>query len=257
MYSNNLVNKMYDGTNLTVDKSLFQWVVDTNQYYKDRLIKSVDDDFGLWGSAWGAEQGKDNCLCIFSCPWFTDFCLTGNRYNEGEKDTAVGKRTDVNLRLSKSHKGWFWGGTWLTATTTGLAKTEIKDSIANLIKTMTTDKATLKAIAEGAGDFTNNTDAMTELANSTFKYDYFGGQNPFKYYVASIDACNLSKASDFDQQVAEGIQSAFRQYFQGNIKANAAWTELQEELKKKTNLELTNIKVADGVTITADGIDIQ
>ena len=264
MYSNNLINPMYTETgtgdaktkSLVVDESLFQWVVDTNKYYKDRLIKSVDDDFGLWGSAWNAEQGKDNCLCIFSCPWFTDFCLTGNRYNEGEKDTAVGKRTDVNLRLSKSHKGWFWGGTWLTATTEGLKKDAIKDSIVNLIKTMTTDKTTLVNIAKGAGDFTNNQDAMKEIADSDFKYDYFGGQNPFKYYVESVKGADLSKASDFDQQVAEGIQSAFRQYYQGNIKADAAWNELKEELKKKTNLELSEISYASTVEITAAGITI-
>ena len=252
MYSNNLHAKMYteEGTtkSLKIDRSLLQWAKDTNDFYTSRYIKSVDDDYGLWGSAWGAEQGKDNCLCIFSCPWYTDFCLTGNRYNEGEKDTAVGKRTDCNIRLAKSHKGWFWGGTWLTATTDGLGKAAIKDSIVSLIKTMTTDKTTLVNIAKGAGDFTNNSDAMDELAASNFKYDYFGGQNPFAYYVASIEGADLSKASDFDQQVAEGIQSAFRQFFQKNITAQAAWEELKEELATKTKIAATSITL-DGTIV--------
>ena len=69
----------------------------------------------------------------------------------------------------------------------------------------------------------------------------------------AIDACNLSNASDFDQAVAEGIQSAFRQYFQGNIDAVTAWDELQKELVTKTSIAADNITLdgtISGNTIT-------
>ena len=258
VYSNNLTAKMFDdkGTaettddTLTVDKQLFQWAKDTKEFYDARYIRSVDDDYGLWGAEWGAEQGKDNCLCIFSCPWFTDFCLTGYRANKGEEEKPIAERTDCGLRVAPSHKGWFWGGTWLTATKTGLAKDGIKSDIATLIKTMTTDKDTLVAIAKGAGDFTNSKAAMEDLAkDDTCKVAYFGGQNCFSIYATSVAGADLSKASDYDQQVAENIQAAFRKYFQAYCTAEEAWDDFKTELAKKVSIEPT---IATGVTLGDD-----
>jgi hypothetical protein len=254
VYSNNLTAKMWDGTNLTVDKQLFQWAKDTKEFYDARYIRSVDDDYGLWGAEWGAEQGKDNCLCIFSCPWFTDFCLTGYRANKGEEDKPIAQRTDCGLRVAPSHKGWFWGGTWLTATKTGLAKDGIKDDIATLIKTMTTDKETLVAIAKGANDFTNSTEAMADLAkDDSCKVAYFGGQNCFSIYAKSVEGADLSKASDYDQQVAENIQAAFRKYFQAYSTAKEAWDEFVKALQDKIT---KTPQLPEGVTVTDAGITI-
>jgi hypothetical protein len=246
---------MWDGTNLTVDKQLFQWAKDTKEFYDARYIRSVDDDYGLWGAEWGAEQGKDNCLCIFSCPWFTDFCLTGYRANKGEEEKPIAQRTDCGLRVAPSHKGWFWGGTWLTATKTGLAKDGIKDDIATLIKTMTTDKETLVAIAKGANDFTNSTEAMADLAkDDSCKVAYFGGQNCFSIYATSVEGADLSKASDYDQQVAENIQAAFRKYFQAYSTAKEAWDEFVTALEDK--ISKTPVMAA-GVSVTDAGITIE
>ncbi len=255
VYSNNLSAKMWDGTDLTVDKQLFQWAKDTKEFYDARYIRSVDDDYGLWGAEWGAEQGKDNCLCIFSCPWFTDFCLTGYRANKGEEEKPIAERTDCGLRVAPSHKGWFWGGTWLTATKTGLAKDGIKADIATLIKTMTTDKDTLVAIAKGAGDFTNSQAAMEDLAkDDSCKVAYFGGQNCFSIYATSVAGADLSKASDYDQQVAENIQAAFRKYFQAYSTAAEAWAEFVSALEDKIT---KTPKLPTGVSITDAGITIE
>jgi hypothetical protein len=260
VFSNNLKEKMYDAENetLTIDESLFQWAKETKEFFTKRYIKSVDDDYGLWQGEWGAEMGKDNCLCIFSCPWFNDFCLKGYRHDAtDDPDTmAIAEMKDAKVRIAPSHKGWFWGGTWLTATTNGLADTKIKASIEQLIKTMTTDTDTLVNIAKGAGDFTNDEAAMEELAESDFALDYFGGQNPYKYFVDSVAGADLGKASDFDQQVAENIQSAFRQYFQGTLDAEEAWEELVEALADKTSVDEDNIFVADSVELDGEKIII-
>ena len=245
VYSQNLANKMWDGTNLTVAPEIFDWVEDTMDFYNKRYIRSVDDDYGLWGAEWGAEQGKDNCLCIFSVPWFTDFCLKGYRYADGDDPDNMGVKEmkNVNLKVCASHKGWFWGGTWLTATKTGLANDKIKGSIEDIIKKMTTDTDTLVAISKGVGDFTNSEAAMENLAKSDdMKLDYFGGQNAFAIYAESIKTADMSKASDYDQQVNEGMQGAFKQYFQGFLSFDDAWADAIDRISKASGVGKDNIK---------------
>jgi hypothetical protein len=250
VYSQNIADKQWDGTNITVAPELFEWVNDTMEAFTKRYIRSVDDDYGLWGAEWGAEQGKDNCLCIFSVPWFTDFCLKGYRFNKGEDEYAIKEMSDVKLKVCASHLGWFWGGTWLTATPHGLANTAIKSNIEDIIKKMGTDKDTLVAIAKGTGDFTNSEAAMEELATSDdMKLNYFGGQNAFAIYAESIKGADLSAASDYDQPINEAMQASFRQYFQGYFTAAEAWADFKTECNKKSNIAEANILLPDGKTI--------
>jgi hypothetical protein len=272
-YGNNLSAKMYyetDGTddkgqaikigNIKVDKNIFQWAVDTKDYVDKQYIKSVADGWGLWGEDWGAEQGKDQCLTIFSCPWFTDFCLNGNRYNETGKDkdgNAIYEQKDYNIRAVKGYSNWFWGGTWLTATPKGVADAAIKDDIKDIIAKMTTDKTLLLNLAKKYSDFTNHEEAMTELgASDDGKSVYFGGQNVFAIYLDAVKNADLSKASDYDQQVTEKFQNAFRPYFQGSKNPSQCWAIFLKDCADATSIKQANITAADGVTISDTGITI-
>jgi len=265
VYGNNLSAKMWDGTNITIDKQLFRWAKDTKAYDAAGKLAGDNSDYALWGKEWGAEQGKDNALCIFSCPWFTDFCLTGYRYKEAEKGKAVKEMTDNNLRLAAGYGSWFWGGTWLTATKKAVANSAIKDTVKDIIAKMTTDKDTLLNLAKTYGDFTNDKEAMTALAGSDDgKINYFGGQNVFAYYAAAVEKADLSKASDFDQQINEKFQEKFHDYFiaptgkpdDSHKDAATAWSNFVTALAEATGVKKENIKMASGVTITGETIEI-
>lgn len=257
-YSNNVKTKMYDGEKITVAKELFQWAKDTYDFNKAGYIHSVEDGYALWGTDWGAQQGQDNDLCIFSVPWFSDFCLTGNRapQYETEEDKAKGyvAAKDSGLRVVAGYQSWFWGGTWLTATPVSQQETTIKEEVGNIIKEMTTNKDVLLGISKKFADFTNNEEAMDALgADTTFTNGYFGGKNVFSIYAKAVKAADLSGASDFDQQINENIQSAFMLWFQGTKNAKEAWDQFVSDVKTKTSKE---VAAAEGVTITADGITI-
>ena len=251
-YGNNLSAQMYDAKKktITVDKALFDYAKDTKAFADAGYIEGTDDDYGLWQSKWNAAMGEDNCLCIFSCPWYTDFCLTGNRKpvysgteeEKKEKEKAgYSKADDSGLRMAAGYKTWFWGGTWLTATPVSQQEETIKGEVANIIKKMTTDKETLLNIAKTYSDFTNDKGAMTDLAaDATAKNGYFGGQNCFAYYAAAVEKCDLSKASDYDQQITEGFQAAFVNYIRGEKDAKACWDEFKAELTKKTSISKIN-----------------
>lgn len=265
VYGNNLSAKMWDGTNITIDKQLFQWAKDTKAYDDAGKLCGDNSDYALWGKEWGAEQGKDNALCIFSCPWFTDFCLTGYRYKDAEKGKAVKEMSDNNLRLAAGYGSWFWGGTWLTATKKAVANSSIKDTVKDIIAKMTTDKDTLLELAKTYGDFTNDKGAMEDLAKSDAgKINYFGGQNVFAYYAAAVEKADLSKASDFDQQINEKFQEKFHDYFikptgaadDSHKDAATAWSNFVTALAEATGIKKENIKMASGVTISGETITI-
>jgi hypothetical protein len=251
-YGNNLSAQMYDAKKktITVDKALFDYAKDTRAFADAGYICGTDDDFGLWQGKWNAEMGKDNCLCIFSCPWYTDFCLTGNRVpqyaSDADKEKGYAYAKDSGLRLAAGYKTWFWGGTWLTATPVSQQEETIKGEVANIIKKMTTDKETLLNISKTYSDFTNDKGAMTDLAaDATAKNGYFGGQNAYAYYAAAVEKCDLSKASDYDQQITEGFQAAFVKYIRGEKDAAACWEEFKAELTKKTSISKINYAAND------------
>ncbi len=261
VYQNNLTAKMFDGNNIAIDKQLFQWVVDTKDFADEGYIFSTSADYGLWKDAWGAKQGDDDCLCVFSCPWFTDFCLTGNVQPENKES---GNYTDLGYKAVAGYKSWFWGGTWLTATKKAVEDSKKKDTIKDIIAKMTTDTDLLKKLAIKYGDFTNDKPAMEALgASEEGNSKLFGGQNVVAIYAKSVLSADLSKASDYDQQICENIQSSFRAYFQdGEDHKDAATclaafkkalTEVIPELSKEEN---PGTFTTPGVTISGETITI-
>lgn len=288
-YSNNMSDKMLKAGKLTADKNLFQWVLDTAEFNKLGYLKGDSSGYGLWGDDWNAAQAADSdVLTVFSCPWYTDFCLTGN--------CKVEKGESSPYKAVAGYQGWFWGGTWLTATQDGIEDATKKATITDIIKEMTTDADVLLALSKGELDFTNNEAAMEALAkDDAGKSTYFGGQNVYAIYAKSVKFADLSNASDYDQYISEEMQNKFLPYIQAaagnksykdkvdekgnpvykvdedgeyildkdgnkiveqeevNQGAESCWAEFVKIIKEKTNM---TINLPTGVTITAEGIAI-
>lgn len=235
VYQNNLSAKMYDGSKVTIDKQLFQWAQDTIDFVNKGYIFSTASTYGLWGEDWGKAQGGNQTLCVFSCPWFTDFCLTGNV----KPDVKDGNYGDLGYKAVKGYASWFWGGTWLTATKKAVENEAIKDTVKDIIAKMTTDTDLLTKLAKKYGDFCNDEAAMNALANSADgNSTLFGGQNVYKIYAESVKSADLSKASDYDQQICENFQNCFRNFFQKKEgkTADVCWADFTKALAEATSL---------------------
>jgi hypothetical protein len=237
-YENNLSAKMYDGSKITVDANLINWINDTKDYASKGYIQGLTNDYALWGGLWASAMAEDKALCVFTCPWFTDFCLTGNR---AKGKDAAGNWNEAGMKMVAGYSSWFWGGTWLTATPVSQQESTITNDVKEIILDMTTNKDTLLLISKGTLDFTNNKAAMTELAAETPApgnpgYSTFFGQNPYGIYAAAVEKADLSKASDFDQQISEKIQGAFRPYFAGTKTADEAWAQFVQDVKDATSV---------------------
>jgi hypothetical protein len=161
------------------------------------------------------------------------------------------------MKAVKGYKSWFWGGTWLTATKTAAEDEAKKATVKDIIAKMTTDTDILKKLAIKYGDFTNDKPAMDALAKSDEgKSDLFGGQNVTAIYAASVEKADLSKASDYDQQICENIQNSFRTFFRGTDTAQVCLAAYIKALTEATSVKAENIKLAEGVTVSGDTITI-
>ncbi|MBP5445659.1 MAG: hypothetical protein J6Y28_05755 [Acholeplasmatales bacterium] len=259
-YGNMISGPMYDATEktITVDENIFNYAVDTKEFNEAGYLLGDSAAYGLWGASWNASMNADsNALTMFVCPWFTDFCMAGNCPAEKDKDGNVIPESQP-WRVVKGYADWFWGGTWLTATKSGIADADKKTTISNIIKTMTTDTTTLRAISDGELDFTNDEDAMNAKAeDTTVKNDFFGGQNVYAIYAVSVQNASLANASDYDQQITENFQSAFLPYIQGAKKGGAAkdcWKTFVDAIAK-VNKDLT-VSAASSVDVSGDEIVI-
>ena len=91
------------------------------------------------------------------------------------------------------------------------------------MKTMTCDPEVLQTITKDTQDFTNNVEAMEELAaDDDFASAFLGGQNHIALFTESAKGIDMSNISPYDQGLNEGIQTAFKDYFNGNVDYDTA-----------------------------------
>ena len=129
----------------------------------------------------------------------------------------------------KGPQGFSWGGTWICAA----AGTDNIDIIKDMMLTLTCDKETMVAIAKGAGDFTNNQPAMAEVAKSDYKNDFLGGQNHMEFFIGSAASVSKDCMSKYYQGMNEGIQQDMKDYFDGKVSEEEAWTNFYTIVQEK------------------------
>ena len=231
-YNNDKAPFVEDGKTVNIDENIMDWVKMTKEYTE----KGYNNKTSLWGDDWNKDQGKDSkVFCIPACTWEIDFTLTGNADPDGTKDPEKSAWGDYAVCVGPV--SWCWGGTWLTAA----AGTDNTDLISDIMIKMTTDPEILKKIATEKGDFVNSQSVIADLAENYEGNDFLGGQN--HYALLSDSAANLSLkiASAYDQGIIETMQSAMKDYYDGNADLDKAKANFETAIKEKyPNLETVN-----------------
>jgi len=214
IFSDNMTTPWVDAKGkINIDASLMKWV-DQTKLYTD---KGYNNKASLWSpeSSAGA-NGK--VFAYFGPGWFIDFCLAGWTKADAKGPDAVGNGTWGDWAFTKGPQGFSWGGTWICAAT----GTDNIDLVKSIMKTLTTDKATLVKIAQEKGDFTNNEAAMLEISKSSYKNAFLGGQNHVASLLESAKSINKDKITPYDQGMTEEFQKAFKDYFDGKVSKDKA-----------------------------------
>ena len=113
---------------------------------------------------------------FFYSTWGINFTLLGNSLAtpvaEGGKE-EVGNGIYGDYAVCEGPQAYYWGGTWICAA----AGTDNTATIKNVMEKLTCDKDIDKQITLDTQDYTNNVEAMNEIANSDYQSAFLGGQN--------------------------------------------------------------------------------
>ncbi len=228
-FSNNVSAPWVDGKKVVIDTKLEQWIDQT----KDYTDKGYNQKTILWAAEWASGQGSEGKVFGYFMPaWGVDFVLAKNSLAKAEADGGkqeLGNGVYGDWAATVGPESYNWGGTWLCAAN----GTDNADIIADIMKTICSDDATMKKIVEEKNDFVNNKSVMEELAKSDYKSAFLGGQNPLQMYSDAAAKIDMSKLSPYDQGLNESLQTAMHDYFDGTVDKDTAFKNFYTSIKEK------------------------
>lgn len=232
-FSNNVSTPWVVDGNLTVDDNIMKWV-DQGKTYADNGYFDVNT--GLWSDNWALQQGPNGkTFGFFYSTWGINFTLLGNSLADAEAAQEVGNGLYGQYAVCEGPQAYYWGGTWLCAAT----GTDNPTLIADIMKRMTCDKATMKQLTMDTQDYTNNKAAMDELAaDPSFGSAFLGGQNHIALFAATAPNIDTSNMSAYDQLCNEQFQECMKEYFNGTVDKETALNNFYTKIKD-TYPELT------------------
>ena len=235
-FSNNVSAPWVDGTTVKVDPNIMKWVEQTKEF----TDKGYNNKSSLWNDVWAADQGPTGKVFgFFYSTWGINFTLLGNSLAtpvaEGGKE-EVGNGIYGDYAVCEGPQAYYWGGTWICAA----AGTDNTATIKNVMEKLTCDNDIDKQITLDTQDYTNNVEAMNEIANSDYQSAFLGGQNHIALFAKSAEKIDMSNAGPYDQGCNEGIQAAFKDYFDGAVDMNGAKANFEKTIMEKYP-ELTEV----------------
>ena len=196
-------------------------VMDTAEDFFD-VAKTMSDNHYLagvpqWDPAW-YQAGQDGTTMGY---FFSTWCMTNSDGSQLWQAEGVTKDDDGNLsgptfgkyNICEGPTGYFWGGTWLAAST----KCDTKDLATEFVKFFTTDADTMQKYAEFTGDFTNNKVAMQAIIDAgTNKNDLLGGQDQFEVLADGANNIKMDGLiTEYDSKIKSCLNTAVQDYIAG------------------------------------------
>ena len=232
-FSNNVSAPWVDGTTVKVDANIMKWVEQTKLYTE----KGYNNKSSLWNDVWAADQGPDGKVFgFFYSTWGINFTLLGNSLADSNAPAEVGNGIFGDYAVCEGPQPYYWGGTWICAA----AGTDNAETIKDVMAKLTCDKNIALAITTDTQDYTNNVEAMDELASSDYASAFLGGQNHIALFAKAAPNIDMSNAGPYDQGCNEGIQTAFKDYFDGVVDIDTAKKNFETIIMEKYP-ELTEV----------------
>ena len=225
-FSNNVSAPWVDGTTVKVDANIMKWVEQTKLYTE----KGYNNKSSLWNDVWAADQGPDGKVFgFFYSTWGINFTLLGNSLADSNAPAEVGNGIFGDYAVCEGPQPYYWGGTWICAA----AGTDNAETIKDVMAKLTCDKDIALAITTDTQDYTNNVEAMDELASSDYASAFLGGQNHIALFAKAAPNIDMSNAGPYDQGCNEGIQTAFKDYFDGVVDIDTAKKNFETIIMEK------------------------
>ena len=226
-FSNNVSAPWVDGDTCTVDANIMKWVEQTKEF----TDKGYNNKTSLWAPEWAADQGPEGKVFgFFYSTWGINFTLLGNSLADPDGAQEVGNGIFGDYAVCYGPQPYYWGGTWICAAT-GTDNTEL---VADVMKQLTCNADIMKQITLDTQDYTNTVTGMTEIAEDPdFGSAFLGGQNHVALFLEAAQKIDMSNISPYDQGCNEGIQGAFKDYFDGSVDMDGAKANFEKTIMEK------------------------
>lgn len=216
VYSDNVSSPWVRDGVLNIDPHLEDWAFQTREFAENGYIHGTEQ----WSDEWRADHtGDGEVFGFFYSSWGIHYTLqdkaegTSNSDGEDEdedEDSSVTSATG-DYAVCRGPQPSHFGGQWIVAAP-GSDDTEL---VRKVLYTMTCDPAVLKKITGDIKEFTNTVSGMKELAESDYKAEVLGGQNPIPVYVETALALNQRYVTSYDDDLDLGFQVTMQDYFEG------------------------------------------
>lgn len=213
---------------IQVDPGLFDWAEKCKRYYDNGWMGTT----ALWSEEWSFDQtAEGKVFGFFYSTWGINFTLVGNAGEEGFGDWAV----------CEGPAAWYWGGTWIA----GARGTDNASLVASIMRKMTCDKENMVAITKGTDDYTNTISGMNEIAKSSYRSEFLGGQNHIELFASAAPKIDMSIVGPYDQGLCDAFKEAFTGYVKGEYSEEKALKEFYDKA------------VAEFPELTYDEVNVQ
>ena len=215
-FSNNMSGPWVTDGKIVIDPAIENWIEQTKEY----TDKGYNNKTTLWASEWSADQGPSGKVFgFFYSTWGINFTLLGNSLADANGAHEVGNGIFGDYAVCEGPQAYYWGGTWICAA----AGTDNIPFIHDLMYRLTCDAETMKKITVDTEDYTNNMQAMGEIASSDYASAFLGGQNHIALFAEAAKKIDMSNICDYDQGLNESIQQTMHEYFEGVVDLETAY----------------------------------
>lgn len=157
---------------------------------------------GSWTAEWSNDAASDRAFGYFGCTWFLHWTIKSNcgaTFNEdGSVDTSKDMGTYGKWNMCQGPMPYYWGGTWLAATT----DCSDKEIAGKIMKALCCDTDVMTKMAEQTMDYVNNKAAMQTLSSQgKGTYEFLGGQDFISAFLPLAEEVDVSWMSAYDEKI--------------------------------------------------------
>jgi hypothetical protein len=184
-----------DGQDLTVGVN--QWTNGWNSCISDSVSDASAKTMGAFFSTWGIQ-----------------WTMVSNCGGEaGEAGSTYG-----DWKAIEGPSAYYWGGTWIVVPPT----CDNSDIAKSIIEFFTVNTESMEWYAKNSSDYCNNDEAITNIINSGYSFDFLGGQDHYSLFQEQVQKIDVSTMTGYDQTINDAFIEAVNSYcYDGTSKDDA------------------------------------
>lgn len=209
--------------------------LDLSKQLKDNNYHNDTQD---WQDAWFADmkgEGEKGIFGFFGPAWLINYTIAPNCGG-----SAVGEGTYGDWAVCAPPVGFFWGGTWLMASSSSANK----EAVGEIIRWITLDCSETglqymwaNGTLNGEGGTKDCVASGTVMEMSDGSLEFLGGQNMFDAFVPANQYANGKCLTQYDETINTKWRDQVRQYTSGTKTRDQAIKDFKQDVAD--NLDVT------------------